>query len=129
MKSWPIIGDSIYQFWDLASTNFRAALDKAAPLLKPLGGTLLRIAEGAGTGIIDFFIAIAIAGFLFSPAPSLLNAIILLSHRLASGRGEKFVQIAGATIRAVSRGVSAFQLCRRFLRGWASWSLEFPTLA
>jgi predicted PurR-regulated permease PerM len=115
VKTWPAIGDTIYQFWDLASTNLRAALDKVAPLLKPLGGTLLRIAEGAGTGIIEFFIAIVIAGFLFSPAPSLVNAIILLSHRIASGRGES-LQIAGATIR-LSRGVVGVSLCRRFLRG------------
>jgi predicted PurR-regulated permease PerM len=117
VKTWPIIGDTIYQFWDLASTNFRAALDKIAPLLKPLGGTLLRIAEDAGTGVIKFFVAIVIAGFLFSPAPSLVNAIIPLSHRLASGRGEKFVQIAGATIRAVSRGVVGISALQALLAG------------
>jgi predicted PurR-regulated permease PerM len=117
VKTWPVIGETIYQFWDLASTNFRAAFDKVAPLLKPLGGTLLRIAEGAGTGVIEFFIAIVIAGFLFSSAPSLVNAIILFSHRLASGRGEKFVQIAGATIRAVSRGVVGVSALQAFLAG------------
>jgi predicted PurR-regulated permease PerM len=117
VKVWPVVGDTIYQFWDLASTNFRAALDKIAPLLKPLGGILFGIAEGAGTGIIKFFIAIVIAGFLFSPAPSLVNAIILLSHRLASGRGEKFVQLAGATIRAVSRGVVGVSALQALLAG------------
>jgi predicted PurR-regulated permease PerM len=117
VKTWPVIGDTIYQFWDLASTNFRAALDKIAPLLKPVGGILLGIAEGAGTGIIKFFIAIVISGFLFSPAPSLVNAIILLSHRLASGRGEKFVQLAGATIRAVSRGVVGVSALQALLAG------------
>jgi len=117
VKTWPVIGDTFYQFWDLASTNFRAALDKIAPLLKPLGGILLGIAEGAGTGIIKFFIAIIISGFLFSPAPSLVNAIILLPHRLASERGEKFVQLAGATIRAVSRGVVAVSALQALLAG------------
>src|SRR5438046_3919079 len=83
LKTWPFIGDSIYQFWDLASTNFQAALAKTTPLLKPLGDTLLGLAEGAGIGVIKFFVAIVIAGFLFSPAPSLVNAITLFSHRLA----------------------------------------------
>jgi predicted PurR-regulated permease PerM len=54
---------------------------------------------------------------LFSPAPSLVNAIILLSHRLASERGEKFVQLAGATIRAVSRGVVAVSALQALLAG------------
>jgi predicted PurR-regulated permease PerM len=117
VKSWPIIGAPIYQFWDLASTNFQAALAKTAPLLKPVGGTLLGLAESAGIGVIKFFVAIVIAGFLFSPAPSLVNAVTLFSRRLASGRGEKFVQLAGATIRAVSRGVIGVSALQAFLAG------------
>jgi predicted PurR-regulated permease PerM len=117
VKTWPIVGNSIYQFWDLASTNFQAALVKTAPLLKPIGSILLGFAEGAGVGVIKFFIAIVLAGFLFSPAPSLVNAISLLSRRLASGRGEKFVQIAGATIRAVSRGVIGVSALQALLAG------------
>jgi hypothetical protein len=31
VKDWPLIGNPIYQFWDLASTNFRAALAKIMP--------------------------------------------------------------------------------------------------
>jgi predicted PurR-regulated permease PerM len=117
VKTWPIIGNSIYEFWDLASTNFQAALAKTAPLLKPLGSILLGFAEGAGIGVIKFFIAIVLAGFLFSPAPALVNAISLFSRRLASGRGEKFVQIAGATIRAVSRGVIGVSALQALLAG------------
>jgi predicted PurR-regulated permease PerM len=117
VKTWPVIGETIYQFWDLASTNFRAALDKLAPLLKPFGDILLGIAEGAGADIIKFLIAIVIAGFLFSPAPSLVSSIISLSHRLAPGQGEKFVQLAGATIRAVSRGVVGVSALQALLAG------------
>jgi predicted PurR-regulated permease PerM len=117
VKTWPIIGSSIYQFWDLASTNFQAALAKTAPLLKPFGSTLLGFAEGAGIGVIKFFVAIVLAGFLFSPAPLLVDAISLFSRRLASGRGEKFVQLAGATIRAVSRGVVGVSALQAFLAG------------
>jgi predicted PurR-regulated permease PerM len=117
VKSWPIIGNSIYQFWDLASSNFQAAFAKIAPQLKPLGGTLLQIAANAGTGAIKFIVAVVLAGFLYSPAPSLVNAITLFSRRLASGQGEKFVQLAGATIRAVSRGVIGISALQAFLAG------------
>ena len=125
VKTWPVFGNSIYQFWDLASTNLQAALAKTAPLLKPIGGILLGFAEGAGVGVIKFFVAIVLAGFLFSPAPTLVNAILLFSRRLASGRGEKFVQIAGATIRAVSRGVIGVSALQAFLPGSGLWPLEF----
>ena len=117
VKSWPLIGEQIYQFWDLASNNLQAALAKIAPYLKPIGSNLLTIAADAGTGAIKFFIAIIIAGFLYSPAPLLVDALRKFSRRLASGRGEEFVQLAGATIRAVSRGVIGISALQAFFAG------------
>ena len=69
MKDWPLIGEPIYQFWDLASTNLSAAFAKIVPELKPLGGRLLRVGADTGLGILKFLIAVLVAGFLFSPAP------------------------------------------------------------
>jgi predicted PurR-regulated permease PerM len=117
IKSWPIVGEPIYQFWELASSNLRAALSKIIPQLKPLGGLLLQIAADAGTGALKFFVALIVAGFLFSPAPTLANAVRMFARRLASGRGEQFVDLAGATIRAVSRGVIGISALQAFLAG------------
>ena len=126
VKSWPLVGNSIYQFWDLASTNLQAALAKIAPQLKPLGNTMLHIAAEAGTGAIKFFIAIFVAGFLFSPAPALVESIRMFSRRLALGRGEEFVQLAGATIRAVSRGVIGISALQAFLAGLGLMAAGIP---
>lgn len=105
VKDWPLIGGSVYQFWDLASTNFGAAFATIAPQLKPLGSSLLKIAAATGVGIIEFLVAIVVAGFLFPPAPKLIDNVRHFSRRLSRGRGEEFLGVAGATIRAVSRGV------------------------
>ncbi len=126
VKAWPIFGDPIYQFWHLASTNFQAALVKIAPQLKPLGSTLLAIAAGAGIGVIKFFIAVVVAGFLFPPAPSLVHALTMFSRRLSSWRGEKFVDLAGATIRAVSRGVIGISALQAFLAGLGFMMVGIP---
>jgi predicted PurR-regulated permease PerM len=126
VKSWPFIGESIYQFWDLASTNLEAALAKIAPQLKPLGDFLVQIAADAGTGMIKFFIAIVLAGFLFSPAPSLLDALRSVLRTVAAGRGERFVHIAGATIRAVSRGVIGISVLQAFFAGLGVIALGIP---
>jgi predicted PurR-regulated permease PerM len=117
VKDWPLIGEPIYQFWDLASNNLRAAFADIAPQLKPIGSGLLQIAADAGTGAIKFFIAIFVAGFLYSPAPALLDVTRTLSRRLASHRGEEFVALAGATIRAVSRGVIGISALQALLAG------------
>ena len=117
MKDWPLVGQPIYQFWDLASTNLQAALAKIAPQLRPVGSGLLGIAADAGTGTIQFLLALIVAGFLFPPAPALVDTIKRFSRRLASQQGETFVQIVGATIRAVARGVIGVAALQSFLIG------------
>jgi predicted PurR-regulated permease PerM len=117
VKDWPLIGNFLYEFWDLASTNLRAAFDKIAPQLKPLGSSLLGVAAEAGTGMIQFFAAIIVAGFLFAPAPKLREAVNRFARRLSPERGEEFVGLAGATIRAVSRGVIGISMLQALLAG------------
>ena len=117
LKEWPLIGDAVYQFWDLASTNIGAALAKLLPQLKPLGSSLLRTGADTGIGMVKFLASIIIAGFLFVPAPSLADAIKKLARKLNSARGEEFVIQAGATIRAVSRGVIGISVLQALLAG------------
>jgi predicted PurR-regulated permease PerM len=117
IKEWPLIGEPIYQFWDLASTNLSAALAQILPQLKPLGSSLLRIGADTGLGIVMFLVSIIVAGFLFSPAPTIVEAVKKFSRRLNPTRGEEFVDQAGATIRAVSRGVIGISVLQALLAG------------
>src|SRR5215468_6839771 len=103
VKNWPLIGASVFEFWNLASHNLQAAL--------------VQIAADAGFGALKFFIALIVAGFLYAPAPALVESVRMFSRRLASGRGEEFVKLAGATIRAVSRGVIGISALQAFLVG------------
>jgi predicted PurR-regulated permease PerM len=125
VQEWPVIGEPIYQYWELASSNLREAFTKIAPELKPLGSILLQFAADAGTGTLKFLIAILVAGFLFSPAPAMVNAIRVFSRKLA-GRGEEFVQLAGATIRAVSRGVIGISVLQALLAGLGLMTAGIP---
>jgi predicted PurR-regulated permease PerM len=117
IKGWPLIGQPIYQFWDLASTNLRGAVAKIAPYLQPVGTMLLGVTAEAGTGMLKFFAAIFVAGFLFAPAPRLVETVRTFARRLLSERGEEFVALAGATIRAVSRGVIGISVLQAVIGG------------
>jgi predicted PurR-regulated permease PerM len=117
VRDWPLVGYPIYQFWDLASTNFAAALAKILPQLKPIGSNVLRIGADTGLGIIKFLVSIVVAGFLFSPAPALADAVKEFSRRLNPINGEDFAVQAGATIRAVARGVVGISVLQAMLAG------------
>src|SRR5712672_1494829 len=87
VKDWPLIGDYVYQFWDLASTNLKEAAAKIVPYLKPVGTSLLGIAADAGTGILKFFIGISVLQALLAgiglmiagvPGASLITSAVLI---------------------------------------------------
>src|SRR5262249_11592753 len=104
VKTWPLIGEQLYQFWDLASTNITSALVEIAPYLKPVGTSLLSMAGDAGVGFLKILGAIVIAGFLFPAARALEEVARKIARRLAT-RGDALVELAAATIRSVSLGV------------------------
>src|SRR5690349_10100446 len=126
LKSWPLIGEPLYQFWDLASTNSRAALAKIVPHLAPVGTTLLRLAANTGTATLTFFASIVVAGFLLSSAPMLANAVRAFARRLAAGRGEEFTKLAAVTIRKVARGVVGISVLQALLAGLGLAMADVP---
>src|SRR5262245_1347026 len=122
VNAWPLIGEKIYETWLLASTNLRAVLVEAAPHLKPLGTSLLNAAGSVGINLFKFTVALVISGSLLIPGPSLIHSIKNLLGRVAAGRGEEFVDLAGATIRNVSRGIIGIAIILAALEG-NSWSV------
>jgi predicted PurR-regulated permease PerM len=117
VKGWPIFGERLHQLWQLAATNMKQALAELAPMFKPAGGKLLAFAQGALFGLIELLVAIVIAGFLFTPGPKLVDALSAFLSRALSHRGKELVQLTGATIRNVSRGVVGIALLQSILAG------------
>jgi predicted PurR-regulated permease PerM len=117
VRDWPLIGEAFFEFWDLASTNLRAAFAEVSPQLKPLGPSLLSVAGSAGINTLQFLAAVALSGFLFIPGPALVNSFRAVSDHIVSARGEEFINLAGATIRNLARGVIGISLLQALLAG------------
>jgi predicted PurR-regulated permease PerM len=117
VKSWPVVGERLHQLWSLAVSNLKAALTEVLPLVKPVGGKLLEIAEGAFLGLLELLISIVIAGFLFSRGPQMADALSVVLGRALSLRGKELVQVSGATVRNISRGVIGIALLQAVLGG------------
>ncbi|MGB9368252.1 MAG: AI-2E family transporter [Xanthobacteraceae bacterium] len=117
VKSLPLVGETIFQFWQLASDNLQEAWAKIAPHLKSVGAELLQTAAEAGMGTLKFLVAIVVAGLLFPSAPALAGAVTRFSRRVALDRGGHFVDIAVATTRAVARGVIGVSVLQALLIG------------
>lgn len=117
VKAWPLIGNEAYKIWQLASTNLRSLLTQAAPYLKPLGGTLLDAAGSLGINLLKFIVATIVSGFLFIPGPALVESIKNVLRHLAGARGAMFVDMSGATVRVISRGIIGIAIIQALLAG------------
>lgn len=117
IKSWPLVGPQLFELWDQASTNLRSALRTVAPYLKPLAAPLLGLVGDAGVGTVKFLVSIVVAGFIFPFGTQLVSAGRGFLSRIVPQQSDHFLDLAGATIRAVSQGVIGVAIIQSLLAG------------
>jgi len=126
VKDLPLVGDHLYGFWSLASSNLQGAVERIAPELKGLGTVLLSAAAGTGLGIVKFVASVIIAGCLLVPGMRLSTGLSSIAVRVAASRGQPFVLLAAATIRNVARGVIGVSLLQSLLIGMGLLAAGVP---
>jgi predicted PurR-regulated permease PerM len=117
VRNWPVVGDSVYEIWYLASSNLKEALIQIGPQLKSVSGTVLGYAGSAGISMLQFLAAIFISGFLLYAGRPLVRSARSIIRRIAIRRGDEFADLAGATIRNLARGVIGISLLQALLAG------------
>lgn len=126
VKNWPLIGAQLYAYWELASTNLRSALAQILPQLKPVGEYLLGMARNAGVGTLKFLLSVVLSGFLLAYAAPLMVGMRALARRIDPSNGHKYLDIAGATINAVSRGVMGLSIMQAVVGGVGMFLADVP---
>lgn len=126
VKTWPVIGDSLHKFWSLASVNLGAALIKMAPQLKAFGGLLLSSAAGAGAWVLQFVIAIIIAGALLTNAAGGRHVAYAIAARVADERGPELLELSQNTVQSVARGILGVAIIQSILAGLGMYVVGVP---
>ena len=117
IMGWPLIGEQLHSFWNLASENIQAALKQIGPQIKVVGTWLLATAAGAGFGILQFVFAIIIAGVLMPCAAGGNRTAHAIAARLAGKQRTDLVELAKKTIRSVASGILGVALIQSLLAG------------
>ena len=126
IKSWPIIGKPLYQAWKLASVNLASALSRFAPQLKAFSHWLLGNAASTGVGILKFIVSIFIAGVFLTKAESGYRAATSIGTRLAGEGGGELVDLAGSTLRSVTKGIIGVAVIQSLLAGLGCLAAGVP---
>lgn len=117
VKSWPVIGSTVYEYWTEASSNLTNFATEHKDQLKPVLIRLFDLLKNTGKGIVIFTLSIIISGFLLAYAQSLNNFVRALLKRIAGAAGDSMADSAALTVRNVAKGVLGVAVIQSILAG------------
>ena len=126
VKDWPLVGEKIYDVWHLANENLEAALTKFETQIKDAGRWFISTAADAGLGILQFAVALIVAGVFLAYSEPGANFARRLGGRLAGERGEEFANLASSTVRNVAQGVLGVAIIQALLAGIGFMAMGIP---
>jgi predicted PurR-regulated permease PerM len=102
----PLVGSRLLRRWQqLATTGREELATQAAPYVLAGVHWLAGQAGGFGLVMLHFLLTILITAILYSTGETAARGVRRFARRLAGGRGEDSVVLAGQAIRAVALGV------------------------
>ncbi len=126
VKRVPLIGEQTYELWSAANENLSAVLDKFQDQIRDAARTLVRTAAGAGLGILQFAVAVIIAGVFLAYNEGAGGFARKLGGRLAGKDGEKYAALASSTVRSVAQGVLGVAVIQAILAGIGLIAADIP---
>jgi predicted PurR-regulated permease PerM len=101
----PLIGSHVGDYWNYLNESSSVRLQELARLLPAAKTIILRGGSAIAAGIFQIALSLMIAFFLYRDGHAAANQLHAALHRLAGERGDRLLDLAGATIRAVVYGV------------------------
>jgi predicted PurR-regulated permease PerM len=117
IETWPVIGGPLKSVWGLASKDLTAAVRSFAPQIKAVVPGLLTASAGVALTLLQFTLAIVVAGVLLANAEPIYEVTCSLANRFFGEKGPEFQRLVGATIRSVTTGILGVALIQSVLAG------------
>lgn len=116
VKSWPIVGNEVYNFWHSASVDLEGTVKRYKEPLTEVGGKIAKGILGAAGGVLQMVISLVIAGVLLVTT-SAGESIRKFFRKIAGTQGDEFTDITIKTIGNVVKGVIGVAVILAFLIG------------
>ena len=105
VADWPVVGPTVHETWNLASTSLESALEPFRPQLKAFGVWLVAFAKQATMAVLLTAVALVIAAMLLARREAAAGIALDIGARLNGDDGAEAVRLAGRTIGSVANGV------------------------
>ena len=118
VAEWPVIGPKLYEFWRKAATDLPALLEDIQPQLVVVSKSVLSFLAGTAGGILQFLVALIVAGIMMAYGRSGSESMLRITRRLTTPeQGNALFKLSVATIRSVSVGVIGVAFIQALLLG------------
>lgn len=117
IKSWPVIGPTLFEQWTEISSNILEFYKKHAETFNPIGLKLLDLLSNAGMGILLLMGSFLVAGIMMVYGEQSSEYAKLFFARLAGKQGEVMESSVAVTVRNVARGIIAVAFIQGLLAG------------
>lgn len=126
VAEWPLVGAPVATYWAAAAENLQSTLIPLAPHLKEPAQWLAGFVAGTGLGLIQFVLAIVIAGVVLPHTERAAALAAAAARRISGNRGLEFLSLAAATVRSVTRGILGVAFIQATLAGLGFLAVGVP---
>ncbi|MCX6248343.1 MAG: AI-2E family transporter [Bacteroidetes bacterium] len=116
VKTWPIIGEKLYDFWANASANIEQLIVKHKDQLIDIGKKVGSGILSAASGVVQIMLSLFIAGVLLSIGGTGEN-IRKFFRKVSGDRGDDFADLILKTVGSVVKGILGESLVMALLNG------------
>jgi predicted PurR-regulated permease PerM len=105
IADWPIVGPTIHETWNRASTSLESVLPQFRPQIKAFGGWLVGLARQGAGAVLMTAMALIIAALLLARREVASRVALEVGERIGGEAGAETVRLAARTIASVANGV------------------------
>ncbi len=87
---------------------------------------LIAVGVAVGQGVTQILLSAFLAFFLLRDAPVLSERLAVTMDRLAGGRGQRLITVAGGTVRGVIYGILGTAIAQSLVAGVGFWIADLP---
>jgi predicted PurR-regulated permease PerM len=116
VKTWPVIGNSIYDLWQSATMDLGQFIVKYKDQLTGFGSKIGKGILSATGGIVQMMVAVVIAIVLLIVGGT-NESILKFFRKVAGNRGDEFAGVVNMTIGNVVKGILGVALIQAIITG------------
>lgn len=122
----PVVGSRLEELWVLCSTNMTEAVKRFSPQIEKSIPAILSASAGIGGAVLQFLIAVILAGFLLATSEANSRFADRVFARIFGGQGPEFKDLVASTIKTVTTGILGVAVIQTLFASLGFWFAGLP---